>query len=341
MALESTRTRWMRRAVTVPGMFIATGLAWVLLPLALLIAAIADTVTDRRGRFLRFSAFGLAYLNAECVGLIAAGALFLVRPVIGAERYARANFALEAAWSTALLRAGMALLGMTVEFVEEAVPGDRPLLVFCRHASLVDSLVPGAFLSWRHGTRLRYVMKRELLYDPCLDIVGQRIPNAFVQRDQGTGDVQVQAMRELAADLGPGDGVLVFPEGTRFTEAKRTRALDRVRAGDDPIRAARAEALRHLLPIRSRGSVGLLEAGEGADILFMAHRGFEGGATLGGILAGALIGRHVEIATWRVDAADVPTTRATRLAWLDAEWARMDQWLDNRMHATTPSQEGP
>ena len=339
MALESNRERWTRRALTVPGMFAATAVAWVLSPGLLAAAAIADLSTDRRGRFVRFAGFGLAYGTAECIGLVASAAVYAARPFIGAERFERANHALEAAWATALLRTGMTLLGMTYTFTEEAVPRGRPVLVFCRHASLVDSLLPGAFLSWRHGTRLRYVLKRELLYDPCLDVVGQRVPNAFVSRGGGAAEAQAAAVRELATGLGPDEGVLVFPEGTRFTPEKRAAALERVRAGGDPVRLGRVERLRHLLPVRSRGPVELLSAGEGADILFMAHHGFEGGATLGGILGGALIGRHIELATWRIAAADAPTTRAERLAWLDAQWARMDQWLDDRKRAT-PSLEG-
>ena len=39
------------------------------------------------------------------------------------------------------------------------------------------------YVSRRYHLRLRYVLKRELLWDPCLDIVGQRVPNIFVDRD--------------------------------------------------------------------------------------------------------------------------------------------------------------
>ena len=55
--------------------------------------------------------------------------------------------------------------------------------------------------------RLRYVLKHELRWDPCLDIVGWRLPNAFVRRgaQDTAGDVadgaQQAARRKHAAPL--------------------------------------------------------------------------------------------------------------------------------------------
>ena len=343
-SFESSADRLKRRVLTIPAMFLGTGLAWALAPVGFLLAGLWDVAAARRWRTSRFLAFGLIYGLAECVGLVLAGGLALLRPVIGRQRFEHANFALEAAWASALLRTGMALLSMSITVSEETPPGTRPVLVFCRHASLIDSLIPGALISARHGTRLRYVMKRELLFDPCLDVVGQRIPNAFVRRGTAA-ETEVEAIRTLAVGLEPGDGVLIFPEGTRFTEEKRARALERIRASGDPGRIARAEKLKHLLPIRGGGALALLDGAEGADVLFLAHHGFEGGASLAGILGGALIGRHIEVSTWRVDADEIPRSHAERLAWLESEWARMDRWLQARnavgVEGRAPEEDSP
>lgn len=53
---------------------------------------------------------------------------------------------------------------LEVEGVNALQPG--PLVVLMRHASLADTLLPAVVIA-SHGIRLRYVLKRELLWDPC------------------------------------------------------------------------------------------------------------------------------------------------------------------------------
>jgi hypothetical protein len=109
-----------------------------------------------------------------------------------------------------MLGAVRALFGPRLEVADgdEVTPG--PAIVLIRHASIVDNLLPAALVARPHGIRLRYVLKSELLADPCLDIAGRRRPNDFVRR--GTGEAQeLERVRALADGLGPGDGVLVYP----------------------------------------------------------------------------------------------------------------------------------
>src|SRR4030095_7187674 len=82
-----------------------------------------------------------------------------------------------------------------------------------------DTLLPAVFASDPHRLRLGNVMKRELLWDPCLDVVGQRTRNAFVRRGSAERDKELALLRQLAAAAGEKDGVLLFPEGTRFSRA--------------------------------------------------------------------------------------------------------------------------
>ena len=58
--------------------------------------------------------------------------------------------------------------------------------MLCRHASLADSLVSAWVITSVAGMNPRYVLKRELLVDPCLDIVGNRLPNHFLDRGMQT-----------------------------------------------------------------------------------------------------------------------------------------------------------
>ena len=55
-----------------------------------------------------------------------------------------------------------------------------PLIVFIRHSSTIDTLIPTELITRRHGLKLRFVMKTELLADPCLDVAGHWVPNYFV-----------------------------------------------------------------------------------------------------------------------------------------------------------------
>ncbi|HRE89632.1 MAG TPA: 1-acyl-sn-glycerol-3-phosphate acyltransferase, partial [Myxococcota bacterium] len=85
------------------------------------------------------------------------------------------------------------------------------------HTSLVDTLLPTTYLTARRGLKLRWVLKRELLVDPCLDVAGSRLPNAFVARDGSDTEKALAQVRALATDLPADEGVLIYPEGTRFT----------------------------------------------------------------------------------------------------------------------------
>ena len=225
------------------------------------------------------------------LGLVASLALWLAGGTwLGAAptRFLERNFRLQVAWAKALLGLARAVYGLRIE-TDLASPGDTPVLVFVRHASLVDALLPTVFVSGRHGTRLRFVMKRELLLDPCLDVVGQRLPNVFVARGTGEAAREEAAIRALAQGLGPGDGIVMFPEGTRFTAAKRVRALERIAAGGDAERLAFAKGLRHVLPPRSRGPLALLEVAPHADVLLLAHHGLEGTSHAAAVLRGARV----------------------------------------------------
>jgi 1-acyl-sn-glycerol-3-phosphate acyltransferase len=263
------------------------------------------------------------------VGLLASLAVWLgAHPrLAGRERFERANFRLQVHWAGALFALARRVFALRFE-TELATPGARPLLVLVRHASLVDALLPTLFLSRPHDTRLRFVLKRELLVDPCLDVVGQRLPNAFVARGSEQPAREEASIRALAEGLGSGEGVVIFPEGTRFTPARLQAALARVEASGESARAKRISGLRHVLPLRSRGVLALLDAAPAADLLFLAHHGLEGTSHVRDVLGGALIGRRIRVRSWRVPVATLPADADGRLAWLDAEWSRLDAWID-------------
>jgi len=329
---EGPAARWGRRALTVP-LYLGIGFAGpLLLPPLLVLALVIDGI--RRSRQLVAVRCVLAlvlYFTCEAIGIVASAVVWIVSGVwAGASRtrYVSWNLALQSLWARALFGGATRLFSMKTRVTGSDTVCRGPLFLFTRHASTLDTLLPTVFAGHRPTLRLRHVMKRQLLWDPCLDIVGQRTRNAFIRRGLGDREKELAALRRLAADLGERDGVLLFPEGTRFSPGKQARVLARLSEGGHAARAATASALRHVLPPRPGGALALLQARPDVDVVFLAHTGFEGTADLNAIWSGQLIGRTIRLHFWRVRSNDIPRDDEARLAWLDEQWSRLDAWID-------------
>ncbi len=328
---ESFRARWCRRAVTVPIYLGLGALSLALLPLTILLALATDAFR-RTGHLVSVRcALGLTlYFVCEAVGIVASAGLWVASglwPGATVDRVVTWNLVLQRAWALTLFAGATRLFGMRVEVTGEQEVRRGPLFLFGRHASTLDTLLPAVFASHPYTLRLGHVMKRELLWDPCLDIVGQRTRNTFVRRGSGEREKELALLRQLAISVGERDGVLLFPEGTRFTPAKRERALARLAATRQPEQLRRAQRLHHVLPPRRGGALALLETRPDIDVAFLAHVGFEGTADLNDIWRGKLIGRTVRLCFWRVPSAEIPRTAEGRSEWLDTQWERVDAWV--------------
>lgn len=323
---ESFLRRVRRRAITVPGVLVAFVLTTAALPALVLIALALDLARGRRTlASARMVVLLEAFLGTECLGLALLAVTWLLTLGAPARREAL-TFRVQRLYTALHLASLRGIFAVRIEVEGDALLGEGgPLLVFSRHASIADVILPGGFIANRHGYHLRYVLKRELLIDPCLDVAGHWIPNHFVARDGVETTREIEAIRALKAGLGPRDGVLIYPEGTRFTAQKRARLLDKL--GGDPDARARASRLRHLLPIRPGGALGLLDAPPACDLIFLGHAGLEGLTSIADLASGALVGRTIQIRFHRVRAAAIPASPADRLAFLDAEWQRIDDWL--------------
>ena len=206
---------------------------------------------------------------------------------------------------------------------------DGPLIVLCRHASMVDTLLPAHVLHDR-GFDLRYVLKRELLWDPALDIVGHRIPNHFLDRSNADTPSELAALEQLSAGAGDDEAIVIFPEGSRFTPQKREAALRRLEASD-PDLAARLADLRHTLPPRPNGTAAVLAGCPLGDVVTFAHTGLEG--LTGPLEALRLLPfRHpIRVSLWRTDRSEIPDGRDAQAAWLTDEWTRVDEWVSGHI----------
>jgi 1-acyl-sn-glycerol-3-phosphate acyltransferase len=327
---EPAARRLLRRAVTLP--LYAVLFAGVLagLPLLAIVAAALDLVRGVPWVALRCVLFFAWYLACEVAGVLAACALWLASGTLWRRRPERARDALyhlQALWARALFAGGRRVFGFRLEVDGADALGPGPLVVLIRHASVADTLLPAVVLGDRAGWRLRYVLKSELLWDPCLDLVGNRLPNTFVRRDSPDGEREIAAVVALLDDAGPRDGVLIYPEGTRFSVAKRERVLRRIAAGGDADALDRARRFRFVLPPRPGGALGLLDHPARADVLFVAHHGFDRAATFWDFWNGGLVGRSIRVALWHVPHADLPAGREKRALWLHEQWMRVDAWI--------------
>ena len=131
------------------------------------------------GLFLRV--FLLCFLLSENAGLLLRFWIWLRTPARSPERLAR-TFVTQRRYTSWLLRSVTWAFSLTFKVVGAELVRPGPVLVFVRHTSLVDVLIPGGFIANAHLLHLRYVLKRELLVEPCLDVAGHWIPNHFVDR---------------------------------------------------------------------------------------------------------------------------------------------------------------
>jgi 1-acyl-sn-glycerol-3-phosphate acyltransferase len=323
---------WLRRAWTIPAVTVGLAVALALAPIALPLALVHDLVrfvTARRPFMaLRLYAFAIVYLLDEVLGLVALGACWFGAGLGRGrrDRLLRATYAVQGLWASVLFGAARALLGLRFEVEGDDAVRPGPLHVFVQHTSVLDTLIPTIFVTRRHGIRLRFVLKKELLVSPCLDVAGHMLPNVFVDRASAQSDREIARIKALAEGLGPGEGTLIYPEGTRATPSRRAHALSKL-AASDPALHARASALRHLLPPRIGGPLALLEGGPDADCLLVGHVGLEHAVHVEDVLAGALVGRVVRVRMRRVSRRDVPAERRARIEWLYDAWQEVDDWV--------------
>ena len=313
--------------MTVPAVLaLAVGLT-VTAPVWIVVGAIADVVQLRwRLPIVRLLSFGVCWAWLEVGGVATFVALWLT----GRGRDARRLYALERWWVANLLGAMGATCGIRLETDAATALSPGPVLLFVRHASLADSLVTAHVVLTLADMQTRFVLKRELLIDPCLDIVGHRLPNHFLNRDATDSAPELSALRGLVVGMGSRDAGIIFPEGTRANSSKRSSALARIGARE-PERASRVAGLKHLLPPRPSGALAMAQGALDVDVVLAWHVGFEGLDTFGGILR-ALARRPEPI---RFVARRFPSTEVPRdehfVDWLDAEWLRMDAEVDQAL----------
>lgn len=305
-------------------MALAGLLYWASLPLSLAICLLLDLVSPRG--------------FARCRTLLMFGALFFAEAwgvatlTWGWLRHRGAPDALAAhahrtqwTWTTGLLGAMNRLFGVRYSVDGGEVLERGRFLLFLNHISSADTLLPIAQIVVPHGYRARFVLKEELLWDPCLDLAGQRMRNHFVRR--GAGKAEAEAVAALATGLAEDEVVVLYPEGTRFTPSRRERRIQKLQEADDIELTEKAQALERVLLPRPGGAVGMMREAPDVDVVIGAHVGFAGVKSIASLFRGALVHQEVHLRFRRYPAASLPQDDDARYDWLLERWAEIDAWI--------------
>ena len=294
-----TLNHWKRRAVTIPVLVLSAGLAAVLF-IPVLLLCLVISLHPRLRTLPHVWTFVCGYLAYEVLGVTKLTWVWL--------RYRRSpdwvyqNRLVQIWWACGLMDLGAFIFRLNFEVTgTEALEGPSAIL-FVRHASLGDTVLPLKFFSEpRQCEGIRYLIKKELRMSPSLDIGAHRLSTVFVDRSGTNTQAELSRIADMVRSTPDDESIMIYPEGTRVTAARRAQIQAR-----HPDLTDQLERWPDLLPPRLGGVTTLLTHNPGKDVVFIAHTGFEGLANLTELLSGSWRHTTVRIHLWRVANADIP-----------------------------------
>ena len=312
---------------TIPFIVLMTALCCGLTLVFLPLVAISDFSRKSRWGGCRTMLFMSYFFLIEFFFLIT---VLLFLPIIWclpSHRRSRVGWKFQERWACFQSAGIMKIFGVTmdVEGLEEM--RDEPFILLIKHTSMADTTLPLFLFSVRRGALLRYVLKEEMLNNPLFNFVARMFPNIFIKRGSGDSESQYLRIAKLSEGLNPGDGVVIFPEGTRFSDEKRDRVQKKLAKSTNALLKDHAERIKNMLPLRAGGAAAAIQSAPNAHILFCGHVGFEGSRTMGHLWRGALIGNKIKVKFWCHAPETIPHDEDALEAWLYEQWERMDAWV--------------
>ena len=128
---------------------------------------------------------------------------------------------------------------------------------------------------------------------------------------------------DLTEVLSPQSCIVIYPEGTRFSEKKRRSQIQRLEEQNSPD-LAYAKQLQCVLPPKKGGSLGLIDKKPETPVVFIAHLGFDTVSNISNLVNGRLFQQKIFCAFWKKQA---PTDVEQREEWLQQQWLELDRWL--------------
>lgn len=341
-----------RRLLFVPLVVVISGALAALTPAVALLTVAFNLMRRRtspgqvrRSRLLRIAWLGLIWSAGETAVLTVFLGLWFASGFGGrldTEPYQARHYAVIRWFLDLIYRAARRACGLRVTVTgpreagrrQAGLTGDRPLIVLSRHAGPGDSLLLIHYLLTVCERRPRVVMKATLQLDPSVDVLANRLPNAFLHRSAKAGTrtgsrQRTEQIRRLAAGMRERSALVIFPEGGNWTPLRWHRAIDRLGRGDRPDLTERAAAMPNVLPPRAAGALSALAACPRADVIFVAHTGLERLVSVRDVWRGLQADMEIRARWWRVPAASVPrlASRDTQVTWLYDWWQRIDAWI--------------
>jgi 1-acyl-sn-glycerol-3-phosphate acyltransferase len=353
-----------RRLLLVPLVLVIAVALAALTPLVALLTTAFNLIGRGRvhwSRPLRVAWLGLTWSAGETAALTVSFCLWIVSGFGGrldTEPYQARHYAVMRWFLDLIYRVARRACGLRVTVTgprEPGLPGDRPLIVLSRHAGPGDSLLLVHYLLSVCERRPRVVMKATLQLDPSVDILANRLPNAFLRRAATASKAESKAeskaagsrqrteqIRRLAAGMSQRSALVIFPEGGNWTPQRWRRAIERLRRGGRPDLAKRAAAMPNVLPPHAAGALAAITACPRADVIFVAHTGLDRLVSVGDVWRGLLDDMEIRARWWRVPAASVPrsASRDTQVTWLYDWWERIDAWITVDNSATPEEDRG-
>ena len=296
----------------------------------------ARVCRDGPPQALIFARLVVTYFALEFSTLIACATLWLASGgglLIGTQRFQGLHYRLLRWFVHGFARRCLALLDIRMPAEEpteasRALESDGPLLFFSRHAGPGDTILLIDRLLTRFDRRPSVVFKQSVTWDPCVDLIGHRLPHAVL--DTSEKEECEARIEEVAAGLDRRGVLVLFPEGGNFTPERRRRAIRKLWRIGRQKEAAKAERMSHVLPPRPTGALAALRGNPEADVIFAAHSGLGLAAFPSEIWHKPPFGRPFITRMWLSPAAERPLDPDAQVAWIYDWWKRLDEWIEDQ-----------
>ena len=279
-------------------------------------------------RFGRVTAMLAWYLLLECLGVLSAGALWILSGgglLKNVRWMQRLHGKVQYRWTSGLLFGAKIFLNANIDFPDCSSLRSGPMIIISQHRSFFDACLPSVLVGKAKGTLvLRHVLKSELLLSPSLDLFGHRLPNYFVTRKSSNRDQEINAIRSLGIGL-DGDACVIFPEGTFYSQRRFAASLAEIEKTDSE-RFLRVKNLRNVLPVRTGGILALLNSTPDADLVVIGHSGFERFSSFRDIFRNVPFTSPIKVTLRRIAHTEIPADDKNRVRFLDEQWQGIDLW---------------
>ena len=330
-----------RRPITVTVWLVLSVACLIASPLLIGVAALVSAASGRPQPLI-FTRLAVTYFTLELVTLIACGILWVASAggrLMDTGPMQRMHYDLLRWFVHAFALRWMALLQVAVSEqthgeADRVLEADGPLLLFSRHSGPGDTILIIDRLLTHFRRSPSVVFRESITFDPCVDIIGHRLPHAVLDTDDR--EACEARIEEIAAGLGDRGVLLLFPEGGNFTYQRRRRALRSLRRSGRRREAARAERMTHMMPPRPSGALAALHGRADAPVVFAAHSGLGLAAFPREIWRQAPFGRTFTTRLWLSRADERPADPDEQVVWLYDWWARLDGWVQDQEREPAP-----